>query len=485
MGEMKTPVYSHLVLLPLLVIAVIVVFSVSTPYGNEVSEHGFRAGFFDLRLKDSERLLSAIGNGGQKQEALAVEFFAGGGALALRNAYDSYLTCRGGRAYFTVRTDATAKELWGPRILPDGTMALLSLASDRYLRVRRRALRCDTISDKQAAKWEPHMATRRECWSVGTLDEPSENISVCWSEVKKEAAKKKIILFGTLKPLRSREPDDPSDMYDAFIIAKRTLTNWARLPGVQPVVFTDDALNQKLVEQINAAHMGRPGISQIDVITEFEVHPTYKQPTYRGLFQKAISSYPNAEAIMYANMDILFTSSLINTVNEVRRAYERREHAGASMKGWFIIGQRTNVTLTANWSMDDEQWESRLETELHGAGRLYSVLAQDYFIMNPTLFNWSDIPPFIVGGVVFDNWLTSKAVIMGQKGSALTVDATRTLIAVHENHAEDLFASRRKPKSRYNVRLMRANGGRPYRLTSDSPCFTLRLSDRAVHCHKR
>ncbi|KEG08575.1 hypothetical protein DQ04_06881010 [Trypanosoma grayi] len=219
---------SHLVLNPLLVIAVIVVFSVSTPYGNEVSEHGFRAGFFDLRLKDSERLLSAIGNGGQKQEALAVEFFAGGGALALRNAYDSYLTCRGGRAYFTVRTDATAKELWKPRILPDGTMALLSLASDRYLRVGERALWCDASSDKQAAKWEPHMATRRE--------------------------------------------------------------------------------------------------------------------------------------------------------------------------------------------------------ELHGAGRLYSVLDQDYFIMNPTLFNWSDIPPFIVGGVVFDNWLTSKAVIMGEEDEAMTLDATRTLI---------------------------------------------------------
>ncbi|ORC89878.1 glycosyl transferase family 2, partial [Trypanosoma theileri] len=95
------------------------------------------------------------------------------------------------------------------------------------------------------------------------------------------------------------------------------------------------------------------------------------QPTYRGLFQKAISTYPSAKAIMYANMDILFTSSLARTVDKVRRVYEAKKKTQTSLKGWFVVGRRTNISVPANWTMDGERWETRMETELVRSGRLF------------------------------------------------------------------------------------------------------------------
>ncbi|KAH9582131.1 hypothetical protein LSM04_005917 [Trypanosoma melophagium] len=321
--------------------------------------------------------------------------------------------------------------------------------------VCRALLYCDAESSRDAAKFEGlnTMAVQSVCSTVNTVSVTDAVAAACWSAMGERSATDKVVLFGTLKPLKRLGPANESDMYDSFIIAKRTLTNWARLPGVKPVVMADDPLNHQLIEEINAVHAGRPDYSRIDIISEFEMHPKFNQPTYRGLFQKAISTYPSAKAVMYANMDILFTSSLARTVDKVRRVYETKKKTKPSLKGWFVVGRRTNVSVPANWSMDGGRWESRMETELQSAGTLYTATAQDYFIMNPELFNWTEIPPFVVGGVVFDNWLTSLGVVMGEKGEALTVDGTKSLTALHQKHADKTLSSS-KPKSFYNVKLM-------------------------------
>ncbi|KAH9582320.1 hypothetical protein LSM04_001482 [Trypanosoma melophagium] len=413
-------------------------------------------GFFQLKLYGStEQWMGDTGDVARSGRTLALQWDDAFDAMSVRSGRNSYLTCRRGWVFYTLRTDATPSELWRPQYFPDGTFALLSLATKRYLRVRKNRLYCDAESSRDAAKFEGlnTMAVQSVCSTVDSVSESDAVAAACWSVMGKRSATDKVVLFGTLKPLRRLGPANESDMYDSFIIAKRTLTNWARLPGVKPVVMADDPLNHQLIEEINAVHAGRPDYSRIDIISEFEMHPKFYQPTYRGLFQKAISTYPSAKAVMYANMDILFTSSLARTVDKVRRVYETRKKTKPSLKGWFVVGRRTNVSVPANWSMDGGRWESRMETELQSAGTLYTATAQDYFIMNPELFNWTEIPPFVVGGVVFDNWLTSLGVVMGEKGEALTVDGTKSLTALHQKHADKTLSSS-KPKSFYNLRLM-------------------------------
>ncbi|KAH9582244.1 hypothetical protein LSM04_008335 [Trypanosoma melophagium] len=374
------------------------VFHVSQPRSEGHLVQRKPTGFFQLKLYGStEQWMGDTGDVARSGRTLALQWDDAFDAMSVRSGRNSYLTCRRGWVFYTLRTDATPSELWRPQYFPDGTFALLSLATKRYLRVRKNRLYCDAESSRDAAKFEGlnTMAVQSVCSTVNTVSVTDAVAAACWSVMGERSTTDKVVLFGTLKPLKRLGPANESDMYDSFIIAKRTLTNWARLPGVKPVVMADDPLNHQLIEEINAVHAGRPDYSRIDIISEFEMHPKFNQPTYRGLFQKAISTYPSAKAVMYANMDILFTSSLARTVDKVRRVYETKKKTKPSLKGWFVVGRRTNVSVPANWSMDGGRWESRMETELMRSGRMFPSYGEDYFIMNPELFNWTEIPPFV------------------------------------------------------------------------------------------
>ncbi|ORC89877.1 glycosyl transferase family 2 [Trypanosoma theileri] len=102
--------------------------------------------------------------------------------------------------------------------------------------------------------------------------------------------------------------------------------------------------------------------------------------------------------------------------------------------------------------------------------------------MNPELFNWTEIPPFIVGGVAFDNWLTTQAVKAALDGVALAVDGTKTLTAIHQNHDKNAFASGKQPKSPFNKHLAKTNGGKKFFRTSHCPCFSLNRQGVVILC---
>ncbi|CUG28302.1 Hypothetical protein, putative, partial [Bodo saltans] len=76
------------------------------------------------------------------------------------------------------------------------------------------------------------------------------------------------------------------------------------------------------------------------------------------------------------------------------------------------------------------------------------------------LFDWmKDIPDFVVGGVSFDNWITNKVNVMASRGEAIEVDATETILALHQNHGGDPKKSHEHPKSYYNRNLASKYGG--------------------------
>ncbi|RNF27477.1 glycosyl transferase family 2 [Trypanosoma conorhini] len=436
------------------------------------SEDGLMSDFWQLQQKCGPRWLGGSHGAKNRGVTLALQWTGDSGAVTLRSAPSSYLVCSGGRAFFVIRAAVTASELWRPRVLRGDALVLESRANGRYLRLRGGALSCDTDSVKDATRWKLRAPKQRACLSASVLAENQTSAVACWSAIERERGAYPMILFGTLKPLRRAAPSNASDMFDPFIIAKRTLINWARLPRVQPVVLTDDALSQNVIHSVNVEHAGQHGFTPIDIIGEFELQQDYRLPTYRGLFRAVIGRYPLAEAIMYSNMDILYTSSLARTVDAVRSVYEGERPKNPSRRGWFVVGRRINVNVPADWSMEGRVWEPRMEHGLKPSGDMFGPDAEDYFIVHPKLFNWGELPPFIVGGIVFDNWLTSQAVRLHLAGQALAVDATRTLTAIHQNHGKDVFASALKPKSAFNLALMKANGGMPHRLTTSCPRYT-------------
>ena len=137
-------------------------------------------------------------------------------------------------------------------------------------------------------------------------------------------------------------------------------------------------------------------------------------------------------------------------------------------KGWIIVGKRINFLVPPKWSpLTSPFWPADVHTQFASQGEVYASDAEDYFVVSRGLFDWDSIPDFVVGGVAFDNWITGRANRLAETGEAIVVDATKTIIAVHQNHGKKK-ASHRHLKSQYNARLAKENGGLGLRCTSDA-----------------
>lgn len=287
------------------------------------------------------------------------------------------------------------------------------------------------------------------------------------------------------------------------------------------------------VEEHVPRHMRR---HRTKVSADFETMPAYKNnpPTYRGLFKKALEMHPDAPAVMYSNGDILFSPTLAQTIRFVASVYERekrrreqhqddnddddgtgKKKTKKQLRGWMIVGQRINYEVPASFTLKDLSDEtyascgsikklvdesnsnndknsnfSALETllpkwvddvERFGIkGKLFQGNAEDYFIVSRDLFDWDKVPAFIVGGVAFDNWITSRGVRMALSGEAIMVDAVKTITALHQNDDPNVKQSHKTDKSKFNLRLAAQHGGIGNGYTSDAPLATEKLPDGSV-----
>ncbi|EKF33169.1 hypothetical protein MOQ_002968 [Trypanosoma cruzi marinkellei] len=376
------------------------------------------------------------------------------------------------------RPKARSAEMWSFKFVRgEGTVALWSTSRRRFVRISGDRLICDAKTLQRATHWMLYIEPQKTCHSPGTGEDWGTVSRACWKvqlPAPKKGVEPKVVFFGTLKPLKSLVPNE-SDMHDQVVIANRTLFNWALIEGVQPVVFSDNPLDHELIERVNLDLAARTLGQRIDVIKDFEIHEKFGLPTYRGLFSRVLAGYPDAHYFMYSNMDILYTRSALETIRAVQRHYSAMEGSerNFTVKGWFAVGRRTNVEFPLRWSLGTN-WEKAVEGVCGATGKLFQSFSEDYFAMSRNMFDWKSIPDFVVGGTAFDNWLTTQAVMLARAGLALTVEATLTLAAIHQNHGENLKASHMHPKSRYNNKLAHRSGGWALGHTTDAPFLTVR-----------
>ncbi len=380
-------------------------------------------------------------------------------------------------------------------------------------------------------------------------------------------------LFGSPKKLSSSAPANANDPFDTVLIAERTIRNWAAMDGMAPVMFSDDPATSEIVEKVNREieenrkkifkSCGVDAVVQNNnsnddsssssfipkhlrkhktllISSDFEIHSEYKQPTYRGLFKKALELFPDAPGVMYSNGDILFSPTLAQTIRKVVAYFEDQKRENPKLKGWMIVGQRVNYVVPAKFALRDQpnddvqdggddtekeeiyvstcsglnkmikkqskinskyinkkkkngrrsittnandtvmpQWVSDVE-EFARTGDLFQGNAEDYFIVSRNMFDWDKIPEFIVGGVAFDNWITGRGVAKALRGEAIMVDAVKTITALHQNDAVELKKSHITPKSRFNLQLAADHGGIHDGYTSDALYATERFLDGSV-----
>lgn len=128
----------------------------------------------------------------------------------------------------------------------------------------------------------------------------------------------------------------------------------------------------------------------------------------------------------YANSDILFDLSLINTLTDAILPYLHQ------FNGLMLIGVRTNVPVPVNQTISTFQ---EIQTLAKG-GKLFGVNSQDYFVTTRDGFPWELVPDFVVGRAGYDNWLVAKALEL----QITTVDATSSILAFHQSDSEGNFA---------------------------------------------
>ena len=434
-----------------------------------------------------------------QERTLKLEYSKHYGSYAIKGHTRMYLTCELNDRLTLDRLWARSFEQWHLSFVrgPDGAERLIlqSRRNKKYVVVSGGDMRA-----LEATAEEPERATRFDVFAVDCVSEAS-----CWgsdaaAQVDARDAslpngpRARVPIFGSPKSLLRN--DTGAVPHSARLIARRTLQNWAMLPGMQPLVLTRDPETEALVKALNdAGAAGGCAFRAITLGQDFEDQPKFKQPTYRGLFAAALRTFPDAPVVMYTNSDILYTSDLRDTISRVASFFDTAKATAPALRGFMIVGQRINIDFAASWSLAEPGcgaappdakgqcpgrplWSDAL-LRIAKTGAPFQNNAEDYFVVSRELFNWDDIPDFVVGGVAFDNWITNRAVRMAMEGRAIVVDGTKTVLAVHQNHGSGRKDSHKTPKSRYNSELAHSHGGTEMGHTYHAAHETWRLRTHA------
>ncbi|XP_069113653.1 uncharacterized protein [Argopecten irradians] len=249
---------------------------------------------------------------------------------------------------------------------------------------------------------------------------------------------------------------------EKYTCHNNTLRNWAQLkPHIQPVLFTQETL---LAEE--ATEKG------------WAVLPVRKAgrgvPILKYMYKDAMERY-NSTFYAFSNGDILYSQSLIETLQTVLKSSQIPKG-----KPMMIIGRRTNVPdVTSAEAVSGDKVQKTAKVR----GKIFTVWAEDYFITSAN-YPWKDIPEVVIGRRAYDNWLVSNA----RKQKHVTIDATDTLVALHQTTKAGNQEGFKADNPEYNHNLLR----RMYRhlhyaagLTSCADYYTRYRDNKRIQILKR
>jgi hypothetical protein len=125
----------------------------------------------------------------------------------------------------------------------------------------------------------------------------------------------------------------------------------------------------------------------------------------------------NSPILCYANADMILMSDLLQAARQV----------ASRVQDFLLVGQRWNLNLTEPFDFSPG-WEVRLRSEVAARGEFYSPWGIDFFVFPHHLY--MDVPSFTIGRPAWDNWMVYHA----RSTFGMAVDASRQVMAVHQNH---------------------------------------------------
>ncbi|XP_052232705.1 uncharacterized protein LOC127845678 isoform X3 [Dreissena polymorpha] len=220
-----------------------------------------------------------------------------------------------------------------------------------------------------------------------------------------------------------------NDNPDKYIVHNLTLINWRSFhPSVIPVVFTNESsviieCNKAGVTALPLSNAAADGI-----------------PVLKYMFRDAMNHFKTS-LYAFSNSDILYTDTLIRTLAQMinsKTIYFSRPV--------LIVGCRTNVE---NVTLEEGlHWENITRIS-QSRGKQFTEWAEDYFITSPS-FPWNEVPEVVVGRPGYDNWLVYNS----RKMKYNVIDATKTILAVHQTTLAGNNEGRNHSNRDYNLDLL-------------------------------
>jgi hypothetical protein len=175
-------------------------------------------------------------------------------------------------------------------------------------------------------------------------------------------------------------------------------------PRPEIILFGSDAGTAEIAAELGLRHI--PHIKTNE----------WGTPLVSDLFEQA-EKLGQTPVLSYVNSDIILFDDFAKALSQVTRQATK----------FLVVGRRTDVDITELIDFREE-WTPRVKDKARHDGVLQIARSIDYFAFSRGLY--PSMPQLAIGRFWWDNWLLWKARAVG----ATVVDASRAVLAVHQNH---------------------------------------------------
>ena len=195
------------------------------------------------------------------------------------------------------------------------------------------------------------------------------------------------------------------------VIQTNAIQSWVQLsPACEIILFGDDEGTEETARSFGIRHF--PKIERNEFGT----------PLLNSLFEKA-QQIASHKLMCYVNADIILMNDFLKAIQRIRKwSFVLRNRL------FLMVGRRWNLDVQNPIDFEEDSWEETLRNRVTIEGQLYEHWGIDYFVFHRGL--WKDIPPFLIGRTLYDNWLIYRA----RQLRVPVIDATHVVKAVHQNH---------------------------------------------------
>jgi len=213
-------------------------------------------------------------------------------------------------------------------------------------------------------------------------------------------------------------------------IQRNALSSWTFLrPECETLLFGDEVGTAEVCSEFRLQQIAEVGCNE------------YGTPLVSDIFQtaQALARHP---VVGYVNADIILMDDFLEAVARVVKRKRR----------FLMVGRRWDLRVDGHLDFGPH-WQERLRAHLVENGELHPPTGTDFFVFPRGMLR--DLPPFVVGRPVWDNWLLYKA----RKLGIAVIDVTKAVSVVHQNHDHRHVPNRsgeawEGPEADYNRQLM-------------------------------